>query len=448
MQGAKKTLAVPAVANIEAEPSPAPATFDPATSDTPAGVDPADIYEEALTNVRRNFVEINEFPLTKLDTDGLSRMYASLGDPHTRALTVERCKTRRDALNGKFAGIGATLTIRRTRRADVDYSHLTIVDVMPGSPAEKAGLRTGDRITQVDGRWIINYTIFADTDRIGRDRSLNDDARQQQIDQVNHKFRAGLSLAHALDQLLDGEGRSVTLTIERPDTQNRSSATFNASVTTALSNVDPVTFRLIDGKAVNRRPARKIAYLRVRQFNGRAAKEFTDVLSELAESTALGGLILDLRQNPGGVTSENDSQIDGYAAARKLISLLTSGGPVARIEHHPGHKDSLSISANANALHTKLVVLVDGGTANIAEMVAAALHDVAHAKLMGTHTFGDNILPLFARFKSGVGVELTTAHLYTLAGADLARGLEPDLLFADSMNDEQYLNKACSMMDL
>lgn len=437
------------------------------TQDSGMNVPPADVYEEALTNVRRNFVEIDAFPLTKLDTDGLARMYASLGDPRTHALTIERCKARRASLEGNYAGIGAVLGVTRTRRADVDYSHLTVVAVMPGSPAEKAGLHAGDNITEIDGRWIINYTIYADADRIGREKGVNDSARQAEMAEVNHKFRAGLSLSRALDYLELGEGATHTLSIERPlgklversVGKSGSSAAavapiLKVAITTASTRVTPVTFRILDSKAGRKEGGRKeggrkeggrkVGYLRIRQFNARATAAFEKSLEDVK---GLDGLVIDLRENPGGVVAEADAAVDGFASARRLIGLLTGGGTVARLERRRSQMDPLTLptSTTMRTPGVPMVVLVDGGTANLAELTAAALRDAGKARLLGAHTFGDDVLQMFAQFKSGAGVELSTAHLFTLGRVDLARGVEPDVISHD-VNEEAMLDQASAML--
>ena len=159
-------------------------------------------------------------------------------------------------------------------------------------------------------------------------------------------------------------------------------------------------------------------------FNSKATEEFEAALNS---AEGLKGLIVDLRQNPGGVTAEARTGVDGYASAKKLIALLTHGGAIAVIERRPKQRETLTITASASLLKTSLVVLVDGGTANLAELAAAALRDAGKARLVGAHTFGDDALQLFALLKNGAGVELTTAHLFTARGVDLARGLEPDV---------------------
>jgi carboxyl-terminal processing protease len=167
-----------------------------------------------------------------------------------------------------------------------------------------------------------------------------------------------------------------------------------------------------------------IGYLRVRQFNNRVTAACAAVMDS---ASALKGLVVDLRQCPGGVTSAAGTGADGYAPACGLIAMLTNGGTVATVERRPGQRQPLRVSPTAVRLHVPLAVLIDAGTANLAELVASALRDVGRATLIGTRTFGDDVLQMFAMHKGGGAFEITTAHLYTATGADLASGLRPDI---------------------
>ncbi len=396
-----------------------------------ANVAPADVFEEVLSNVQRNFVEINDIPLSKIDGDALARMYASLGDPKTRALNPERRRARQSALLGKYHGLGAVFALTRTRRIDVDYNHLTVVDVMPDSPAQKSGLRTGDYITEIDGRWIINYAIYAEQDRIARETDKDDAAKDAEAAKISQKFRGGLSLSKALDRLEIGEGKTYLLTVERAGVPQP----LKIEATTALTSVMPVEYKT---------PSAGVGYLRVRQFNAQATEAFEIALEK---ASGLKGLIVDLRQNPGGVTSESRTGVDGYTSARRLIARLTEGGAVANIERKPRQRELLTVVPSPAFVRVPLVVLVDGGTTNLAELVASSLRDSGKAKLVGTHTFGDDVLQLYAPLKSGLGVEMTVAHLFTLNGTDLARGLEPDVVVASvGETPDAAFQKALSLL--
>lgn len=375
-------------------------------------VPPDQVFEDVLDKVQHEFVD-GGGTNARLSNAALSRMLASLDDPKTSYLEPPIRAARQDALKGRYHGIGAVLTEVKSKKDGVDYRHLTVVDVMPGSPAEKAGLHPRDVITHIDDRWVITYAITVEADRISK--STNDDElRAQQIKEVNARFQKGVPMSKAVSLLSTGESKTLKLTVVHSGLVNPVSH----SLKTALTEVGPVEFRILSGH---------IAYLRVRQFNARATKEFQAALDNInsSENQRLKGLIIDLRDNPGGVRADTLAEIDGFTSSRKLMARLTKGGAVATLERHANVREPLVITGAKPAITLPRLVLVDQGTANLSEMVAAALRD-SGAKIMGSHTFGDDVLQLFTAFKSGAGVEMTTAHLLTTGGTDLNKGIEPD----------------------
>jgi carboxyl-terminal processing protease len=343
-------------------------------------------------------------------------MLASLDDPHTAYLEPVYREARQDALKGRYHGIGAVLTVVKTMQSGVEYRKLKIVDVMPNSPAERAGLRPHDVITHVDGRWIITYSMTVETDRIGK-RTADEEDRTQQLKEVNSRFKKGISLTKALGQLAIGESKTLEIAYLRGPQTTPSTV----QVKTGLTEVDPVEYKVLASKTG------KFGYLRVRQFNARATHQFHQALDGVnAAGAGLKGLIIDLRGNPGGVRADSVAEVDGFTSSRKLMARLTRGGTVATLERRPGSREPLTIVGARPAITLPRIVLVDQGTANLSEMVASALRD-SGARVMGAHTFGDNILPLFTVLKSGGGAEIATAHLFTTSGADLSKGIEPDL---------------------
>ncbi len=390
-----------------------------ASPDTP----PADVFESVLDHVQREFVEGTDSD-ARLTNGALGRMFASLDNSKTDYLDQTLCRARQDALEGRYHGIGAVLTVTRTKQEDVDYHHLTVVDVMPGSPAEKAGLQTGDQITTIDGHWIIAYSVTVDYDKIIKEKT-DDSSKKVEADKVNAKFQKGVTVARALPLLIGGEGKLLHLTVER----GGQAAPMNLDVTTALTNVDPVEYRVL---------SKNIAYLRIRQFNGRASEAFDSALDKL--EPGLKGLVIDLRGNPGGVQAEPRSALDGFGSALKLISRFTHAGNMAMIERKPNQRGPLTIPQSAGAAITlPLEVLVDPGSANLAELVTASLRDGSKAKVIGGHTFGDGVLQLFAVLKGGAGVEIDSGRLLTAAGGDLNKGIEPTIPVASSVRSAQDL---------
>ena len=373
-------------------------------------VPPQDIFEDVLDHVQRDFVEPTGGP-KHLSEGALARMIAALDDPKTSFLDTPRLEARRAALGGRYYGIGATLGVTRTKKEDVEYRHLTVVDVAPGSPAEKAGLRSGDYLTEMDGHWIIAYSILADANRIRKEANKDDAAREAELKPISDRFEKGYSIEKALDHLLVGEGKTYRITVERAGQP----APLSVTCTTALTQLEPVTYTVLNGS---------VGYLRVRQFNPRATQQFEAALEHLNGAKSL---IVDLQQNPGGVTAEAKTGVDGYNSAMKLLAKLTHGGPVATLEKKPNQKQPITILPE-QPVKLPLVVLVDGGTSNLAEMVAAALHDVAKAKIIGSRTFGDDVLQLFAPLKNNTGLEIATGHLLTVDGVDIRRGVTPDIV--------------------
>ncbi len=401
--------------------TPPPQVRDSAAQQPDESVPPVNVYEDVLDHVQKEFVETNATSNARLSNGSLARMFAALDDPHTFYLDAALRKSRQQAFQGRFHGIGVVLTISRTQRADVEYRHLTIVDVMPGSPAERAGLLSGDNITEIDGHWIIAYSPLVEEEQIALKKE-DENARRNDLQQAQSKFLRGYSLSTALPLLINGEGKPLELRVERAGKPEP----WKVRLTTTSIEVDPVAYRVA---------AANIGYLQVRQFNPRAAQEIRETLRDLNPS--LRGLIVDLRSNPGGVRSEGEDATDGVDAVKALVQALTPGGAIAVLERRPAVgklppvRESFKIPVDPQHKSLPLIVLVDHGTANLAEVAAQALHVLGEAKIVGSHTFGDDRLPFFGVLKSGGGVEMTSAHVFSSGGVSLKHGVEPALLTAD-----------------
>lgn len=398
-----------------------PMDTDNAAQQADESVPPANVYEDVLDHVQKEFVENNVTSNARLSNGALARMFAALDDPHTFYLDSPLRQSRQQALQGRFHGIGAVLTVTRTQRADVEYRHLTIVDVMPGSPAARAGLLSGDNITELNGHWIIAYNPLVDEEQIALKKE-DESSRRNELQQVRTRFQRGFSLSAALPLLIGGEGKTLQLGVERPGRPEP----WKVHLTTAVTEVDPVLSRLA---------GEHIGYLQVRQFNPRAAREIRDAVHGL--DPGLQGLIVDLRSNPGGVRSNVEDATDGVEAMKALLQSFTPGGAIALLERRPGVgkqpavREPLKLTADPQRKSLPLVVLVDHGTANLAEVAAQALNALSGAKIVGSHTFGDDRLPFFGVLKGGGGVEMTTAHLLSLHALSLRQGVDPTVVVAD-----------------
>lgn len=390
-------------------------------------VPPQDTFESVLDHIHHDYVR-DDGGDRRLSNGALAGMLASLNDPMTQFLDPNMSAARQHEITGHYGGIGAALVVTQSKQDDIDYRYLTAMSVMPGSPAAAAGIRPGDHITNVDGHWIIAYSIQADVDRIHKKYPTDDAAFQTAIKPVVERFTDGYPASKAIKLLTAGIGKTYMLTIARGGVVKQK------KVTTAATEVSPVEYHVLPND---------VGLLAIRSFDSEATSQFEHAIGQARSDRAL---ILDLRENPGGVAAA-DHSLDGYSSARKLISLLSPGGPIATIETKPGQRKAETISASPGALKKPLVVLVDGGTSNLAEMVAASLRDRAGARLVGDRTFGDDVLQLFATLKDGSALEIATAHLLTASGADLAGGLQPDVpLSPDIVDTDAAVQRALQVV--
>lgn len=379
-------------------------------------ISPELMYEEILEAVKAKFVD-DTFSDPKVSNGSLNRMFASLNDPRSNFLDVKMRQTRMDALQGKFEGVGAVLQYTKTKKDNVDYQNLTIVSVMPGSPAERAGLKSGDNIMEINGHGVITYGISVDVDKIIRNNVKTDAQKREELKVLAEKYRLAYTLPKALLQMTTGAGAVLNLKATRDGKELPPIA-----VTTAKMTVDSVQSKMIG----------KVGYLRVLLFNGKATPAFEQALKTL-QAQATKGIVIDLRQNPGGVVSDS-AEVNGFQSAKALISNI-AGAVNASLERKPNVREPFKIGEGAG-VKTPCVVLVDRGTSNLAEFVASTLHDSRKTKIIGGRTFGDPVLQLLALFKNGTGAELATAHFLTTAGTQWANGVQPDVNAGDNALDQ------------
>ncbi len=356
-------LPLPA-AGQEATPSAAPA---PSASAAPAPIDPARLpagferYLELLAIVREHYVGADGLDDAALVEGSIRGLVSALGDDgHTTWLSPEEVAAEDASLRGEVSGIGVLVD----DRSGVPV----IVSVIPGSPAEAAGVRTGDRILAVDGKR---------TDRMGEGELVG---------------------------AVRGEpGTTVTLLLERPDGRRRS-----LPVERALIAVPSAEHALIPGTG--------IGVIRLLQFDSGAAEEVADALRALRRQGA-EAFVLDLRGNPGGLLDE----------AVGVASLFLADGTVYRERSRDGSVREVPARGDAVEAEAPLVVLVDAGSASSAEIVAAALGESGRAVTVGETTFGTGTILGFFGLSDGSAIRLGTQRWETPSGRDLyAEGLTPE----------------------
>ncbi len=353
--GVAATLAMPAA--MGAAPSPAP-TVD----DLPAGFE---IWEEAYAIVRDHYVDPEAASDGALVQGAIRGMVDALGDTgHTLYLTKEEVTAEQDALDGTIVGIGVSVDGR-------SGSH-TIISVIDGSPADRAGLRTGEAIVAVDGARV--------------DRATTDEL----IRRVRGEPGTALDLRI---RGRDGRVRDVTLV--------RDHITLPA-VSWALA------------------PGTRVAVIRLVQFSSGAGRD-VERAARGALAAGAQAVVLDLRGNPGGLLDE----------AVRVAGTFLEDGVVYRWRDRQGRGDTQEVRGDATIPDLPMVVLVDYGSASSAEIVAAALRDNDRARVVGETTYGTgtvlNVFPL----SDGSAIRLGVQHWRTPDDQDVFQtGVEPDIRVA------------------
>ncbi|SHE32065.1 carboxyl-terminal processing protease [Desulforamulus putei DSM 12395] len=320
---------------------------------------------EGASTIGEVFGYISRYHLKQPDIDQLTRasikgMLDQLNDPYTVYFSPGELEQFSDELNGDFEGIGAELEMKD--------QYPCIVRVLPGSPAEAAGLKNGDVIVAVDGK---------------------DVARKALYDVVT--------------MLRGDKGTSVNLTVRRDGQPDR-----QVTITRNTVNLPTVHEKVLGNG---------IGYIAIESFGMETGAEFANALVELKES-GIESLIIDLRNNGGGYVD---------AAAEIASYLLGKDKTVFVTEDREKHKDAFITELDPIINETPVVVLVNEQTASAAEILAGALQDYQVATLVGTHTYGKATVQDIIPLKNGGALKLTTAFYTTPRGRLIdGTGLQPD----------------------
>lgn len=341
-------------------------------------------------------------------------MLDSLSDPSSHFLDPGERKLLDDASIGRFHGIGAILSMRNENKDGLVSAKIVVISAMPGSPAQAAGLKPGDVITNVNGKWVVSYNPFTTPEmnkatKAWLNREITDADFKKISNAATDKLKNGITIADALEALTAKDKGEVSVTVERA---GQTAPVAFASVGTGVTKVEPVVYKPVGNG---------ILYYRITQFNENAAAQFAAKLSSTLKSGGkVRGIVLDLRDNPGG-------QID---AGKKIAARFTGGGLFATIQEK-GHQTTIR-SQKTQGLNIPTVILVNGGTANVAELVAGALKENSNASLVGTRTFGDGLAQTPLILKDGSEAVLTTGRMLTSKGYDFnGKGLAPTKLVSD-----------------
>ena len=356
---------------------------------TPLPVEELRQLADVFGLIKSDYVEVVEDK--KLLTEAISGMVASL-DPHSAYLDKKAFKELREGTQGKFVGLGIEV--------GMEDGYVKVISPIEDSPAYKAGLKAGDLITRLDSTPV-----------------------------------KGMTLDEAVKRMRGEPNTKITLTVARKDEDK--------PLLIAITRQE-IRVQSVKGKIVE--PG--YGWVRVSQFQEPTVEDLAKKIAALyAQEPNLKGLVLDLRNDPGGVLPG----AIGVSAAflPKDVTIVSTNGQLPDSKaNYLARRDFYSTRAGSDPLarlpeqvkKVKLVVLVNSGSASASEIVAGALQDYKRAAIMGTQTFGKGSVQTIRQISSDTAVKLTTARYYTPLGRSIqARGIVPDLM-VDEYADGDGLN--------
>ena len=318
-----------------------------------------ELLGDVFERIRAEHVqEVSDEELVEAAVNG---MLASL-DPHSSYLSPKDFRDMQVHTRGEFGGLGIEVTM--------ENGVVKVVSPIDDTPAFRAGLKPGDLITHLDGEPI-----------------------------------QGLSLAEAVEKMRGPVDTDLELTVRRANREP-----FKVKITRAVIKIRSVRSRM-EGE--------DIGYVRITSFNEQAGPDLEKAVAKLKEETKLRGLVLDLRNNPGGLLEQSVAVADAF---------LESGEVVSTRARRPDDSQRFNAKEGDIAKGIPIVVLVNRGSASASEIVAGALQDHRRAIIMGSRTFGKGSVQTVIPLGPHGAIRLTTAHYYTPAGRSIqAKGIDPNI---------------------
>ncbi len=321
-----------------------------------------DIFWNVWQLIHKNYKDADKVSPQDMVYGATAGLVKALKDPYSEFFPPQLNKRFNEDMKGSFEGIGAEIGIKN--------NILTIIAPLKGTPAERAGLKSGDKILK-----------------------------------IGNKVTLDMSLEEAVNLIRGKKGTVVKLTILRQG----SSSQKIIEITRGVISVPSVRWSLVDNG--------RIAYIQIFSFSEHASQEFSKAAQEILKSSA-HKMILDLRGDPGGY-------LDG---AVKIAGWFLDNGDKVVIEQEKDSQKIYPASGRGTFKNWPIAVLIDGGSASASEILAGALRDNLGVKLIGEKSFGKGSVQEMFELQKGAGLKLTIANWLTPKGASINKvGLTPDI---------------------
>ena len=349
-------------------------------------------FAEVFNAIKQGYVEPVEDK--KLITNAISGMLSNL-DPHSTYLDADAYKELQVGTQGEFGGLGIEV--------GMEDGLVKVVSPIEDSPADRAGIKTGDLIFKLDDTPI-----------------------------------KGMTLSEAVKRMRGKPNTQIKLSILRKG----EAKPLEISLTREVIKVQSVKSKLVE---------EGYGYLRITSFQENTGPALAKHLTDLYKPGPLKGLVLDLRNDPGGLLNSAVGVAAAFLPPKALVTSTDGRTPDAKHEFHAQPEDYLRGTDDfikllpAETRKVPIVVLINGGSASASEIVAGALQDHKRAVLMGTTSFGKGSVQSVLPLPGNTAIKLTTARYFTPSGRSIqAKGIEPDIVVEENANgvSSQHLREA------
>lgn len=327
------------------------------------------VFTEAISIIKKNYVEE---PKTKDLIYGAMKGMLSILDPHSAFMTPEQYKEMQVDTKGEFGGLGIQIGIKE--------GMLTVIAPIEDTPAYRAGIKAGDKIIK-----------------------------------INDEFTKDMTLHDAVSKMRGAPSTSVKITILREGWKE----TKDFTIIREIIKIKSVKSKIMEDG---------IGYIKINQFQEQTAADLFNTLEDFKQKN-IYSLILDLRNNPGGLLNSAIDVTSQFIPSGKLIVFIKDKGG-QRIEYRSSESNPLT--------NMPMIVIVNQGSASASEIVAGALKDWNRAIILGTTTFGKGSVQSVIPLSDGSALRLTTALYYTPKGTSIqATGITPDILVKQKVTDSE-----------